>query len=126
MPIGYSSGDVEKAVGFGNLELRERFGLKRKKLRVIKICKARELDEVGWRASAARVEKRVQHLAFRTKEIGRRTKQSIQNEWLVRKREIRRQYEESIQEGSYPMCQMLLINYVGCSLRNGHWILKGW
>lgn len=47
MPIGYSSGDVEKAVGFGNLELRERFGLKRKKLRVIRIRKARELDEVG-------------------------------------------------------------------------------
>ena len=46
MPTRYPSGDVEKPVGFGDLELRERFGLKRKKLRVIQVCKAKELDEV--------------------------------------------------------------------------------
>lgn len=47
IPIRYPSGDVEKAVGFGNLELRERSGLKRKKSRVIKVCKAKEIDEVS-------------------------------------------------------------------------------
>lgn len=45
--IRYLSGDVEKVVGFGNLEFRERFGLKRKKSRVIKVCKVKEIDEVS-------------------------------------------------------------------------------
>lgn len=48
MPIRYPSGDIKKAVEFGNLELKEWFGLKqKKKLRVIKVPKAEEPDEVS-------------------------------------------------------------------------------
>lgn len=59
MPFRYPSGEVEKAVGFGSLELRESSPLKRKKQsRVIKVCKAKTLDEVSCGATAARIDKR--------------------------------------------------------------------
>lgn len=58
-PIRYPSGEAEKAVGFGSLELRESSRLKRKKQsKVLKVRKAKTLDEVSCGAMVARIDRR--------------------------------------------------------------------
>lgn len=59
LPLRYPSGEVAKAVGFGSLELRESSPLKRKKQsRVIKVRKAKTLDEVSCGATVAGIDMR--------------------------------------------------------------------